>query len=232
MRAPVILRATEGFTATLPGHRRDWLPLNSAQIVTEPLPPRSGTGSVGTGMRFWATSPMPIAIASARVKGGSRWAGAGCRIALARPWTDQGAGCRNAAPPDGDPAPSFPRRARGADRPWLVRGAGRAARLVRHGGFDPATGLGHAGGYVGVGVSTSNLAGRTLADLALRRDTALTRLPWVNRPVRRWEPEPLRWIGVHALYAALNAGIGAKPGWASRGPRRWRGWRAGWRGVS
>ena len=30
VRAPIILRATEGFTATLPGHRRDWLPLNSA----------------------------------------------------------------------------------------------------------------------------------------------------------------------------------------------------------
>ncbi len=38
VRAPVILRATEGFTAGLPGHEREWLPLNSAQIVTEPLP--------------------------------------------------------------------------------------------------------------------------------------------------------------------------------------------------
>ncbi|MGL4320598.1 MAG: NAD(P)/FAD-dependent oxidoreductase, partial [Paracoccaceae bacterium] len=38
IRAPIILRCTEGFTATLPGERRTWLPLNSAQIVTEPLP--------------------------------------------------------------------------------------------------------------------------------------------------------------------------------------------------
>jgi hypothetical protein len=71
--------------------------------------------------------------------------------------------------------------------------------------FDPATGLGAAGGYVGVGVSTSNLAGRTLADLALGHDTALTRLPWVNRRVRKWEPEPLRWLGVTGMYALLNA---------------------------
>jgi glycine/D-amino acid oxidase-like deaminating enzyme len=35
--APIILRATEGFTATLPGLKREWLPLNSALIVTEPL---------------------------------------------------------------------------------------------------------------------------------------------------------------------------------------------------
>ena len=36
---PIILRATEGFTTTLPGLEREWLPLNSAQIATEPLPP-------------------------------------------------------------------------------------------------------------------------------------------------------------------------------------------------
>ena len=59
--------------------------------------------------------------------------------------------------------------------------------------------MGWAGGYVGVGVSTSNLAGRTLADLVLGRDTALTRLPWVNHRVRRWEPEPLRWLGYNAI---------------------------------
>ena len=57
------------------------------------------------------------------------------------------------------------------------------------------------GGYVGIGVSTSNLAGRTLADLALGRQTDLTALPWVNRPLRKWEPEPIRWLGVQGMYA-------------------------------
>ncbi|TIU03197.1 MAG: FAD-dependent oxidoreductase, partial [Mesorhizobium sp.] len=28
----------------------------------------------------------------------------------------------------------------------------------------------------------------------------LTRLPWVNRKVRPWEPEPFRWLGVHSMY--------------------------------
>jgi glycine/D-amino acid oxidase-like deaminating enzyme len=37
--APIILRCTEGFTASIKGHRRDWLPMNSAQIATVPLPP-------------------------------------------------------------------------------------------------------------------------------------------------------------------------------------------------
>jgi hypothetical protein len=67
-------------------------------------------------------------------------------------------------------------------------------------GLDRKSGIAWAGGYVGLGVSTSNLSGRTLADLILERDTPLTRLPWVNRSVREWEPEPLRWLGVHSMY--------------------------------
>ena len=71
--------------------------------------------------------------------------------------------------------------------------------------FDPATGLGEAGGYVGHGVTATNLAGRTLADLTLKRHTDLTVLPWVDHRSRTWEPEPLRWIGVQGLYTAYKA---------------------------
>lgn len=65
-------------------------------------------------------------------------------------------------------------------------------------------GLAWAGGYVGDGVSTTNLAGRTLTDLILRRDTALTRLPWVGHHSRRWEPEPFRWLGINAGLHAMT----------------------------
>jgi glycine/D-amino acid oxidase-like deaminating enzyme len=71
--------------------------------------------------------------------------------------------------------------------------------------LDHGSGLGWAGGYVGHGVTTTNLAGRTLADLVLRQDTELTRLPWVGRQVRRWEPEPLRWLGVQLIYTLFRA---------------------------
>ena len=71
-------------------------------------------------------------------------------------------------------------------------------------GYDPSTGMGDAGGYVGDGVALSNLAGRTLADLVTARDTALTRLPWVQHRSRRWEPEPLRWLGVNAGLQLAN----------------------------
>ncbi|WP_436839147.1 hypothetical protein [Nonomuraea angiospora] len=70
--------------------------------------------------------------------------------------------------------------------------------------LDRRTGLGWADGYVGHGVATTNLAGRTLRDLVLGRETELTGLPWVGRRVRRWEPAPLRWLGVRGMYAAYR----------------------------
>jgi glycine/D-amino acid oxidase-like deaminating enzyme len=65
-------------------------------------------------------------------------------------------------------------------------------------GLDRTTGMGWAGGYVGDGVSTTNLAGRTLADLITGTDSDLVHLPWVNHRSRAWEPEPLRWLGINA----------------------------------
>ena len=70
--------------------------------------------------------------------------------------------------------------------------------------FNQKTGLGWAGGYFGDGVGATNLAGRTLADLVLGRDTERSHAMWVN-PEREkalnsalWEPEPIRWVGVQA----------------------------------
>jgi glycine/D-amino acid oxidase-like deaminating enzyme len=79
-------------------------------------------------------------------------------------------------------------------------------------GLDRSTGIAWAGGYVGDGVSTTNLAGRTLADLIAGRDTDLTRLPWVGHRSRRWEPEPLRWLGANAGLQAMT--------WADAAERR------------
>ena len=70
-------------------------------------------------------------------------------------------------------------------------------------GFDRATGLGWGGGYSGHGVVASSVAGRTLADLVVGRETALTSLPWVDHASRAWEVEPLRWLGAHAVSAVL-----------------------------
>ena len=70
--------------------------------------------------------------------------------------------------------------------------------------FDAASGIATAGGYVGDGLSTTNLAGRTLTDLILQRDTAISRLPWVNHRSPLWEPEPLRFTGANLGTIAMN----------------------------
>jgi glycine/D-amino acid oxidase-like deaminating enzyme len=204
--ARIVLRATEGFTADLPGHHRDWLPLNSAQIATPVLPPAVWERIGWQGYELFGDFANAYCYCQ-RTREGRITVGARGVPYRFGSRTDDG----------GIPDPETIRRltailarhfpdaaALGVDHAWCgVLGVPRdwCATL----GFDAATGMGFAGGYVGVGVSTSNLAGRTLADLALARDTPLTRLPWVNRRLRRWEPEPLRWLGIHGMYALLNA---------------------------
>ena len=72
-------------------------------------------------------------------------------------------------------------------------------------GLDRGTGLAWAGGYVGDGVATTNLAGRTLRDLVLGRDTdARPAARGSATARRRWEPEPLRWLGINAGLRAMT----------------------------
>jgi glycine/D-amino acid oxidase-like deaminating enzyme len=71
--------------------------------------------------------------------------------------------------------------------------------------IDRGEGLAVAGGYVGDGVATAQLAGRTLAELVVGVDTERTALPWVQHRWRKWEPEPLRWIGINAGLAMAKA---------------------------
>ena len=53
-------------------------------------------------------------------------------------------------------------------------------------------------------MATTNLAGRTLADLVTGADSDLVTLPWVNHVSRSWEPEPLRWLGINAGLRAMT----------------------------
>jgi len=206
VRAPVILRCTEGFTAGLPGRKREWLPLNSAQIATEPLPPEIWDQIGWDGNEILGDFANAYCYCQ-RTREGRITVGA------------RGVPYRYGSNLDTNGAPDaetvrrltailhrhFPAASKAKiDHAWCgVLGVPRDWCATV--GLDPATGLGWAGGYVGVGVSTSNLAGRTLADLALGRDTDLVHLPWVNRRVRQWEPEPFRWLGVTGMYALLNA---------------------------
>lgn len=94
-----------------------------------------------------------------------------------------------------------------------------------HAVLDPATGFACLGGYTGEGVGAANLLARSLADLILERNSDLARMPWcqrlpVARALRRWEPEPLRWLGIRATSAILGwqetACAGGAPQWRRR----------------
>jgi glycine/D-amino acid oxidase-like deaminating enzyme len=205
VRATFVIRATEGFTARLPGLRRTWLPLNSSMIVTEPLPAaafdRVGWGG-GEVLGDFAHNYF-----YAQITGDGRIAIGG----RGRPYRY---GSRFES--DGQTSTSTVSELQGIlvslfpalddlriDQAWSgVLGVPRDWCATV--GLDETTGLGWAGGYVGHGIATTNLAGRTLVDLITRRSTPLTTLPWVDRRSRRWEPEPARWLGVFATYAAYR----------------------------
>lgn len=204
--ARTILRATEGFTGQMAGQERVLLPLNSAQIITAPLPEAVWAQIGWNGYEILGDFANAYCYCQRTDDGRIAVGGRGIPYRFNNQLDNNGTPddetirrlisilnqhfpAANAAPIDHAWCGTL-----GVPRDWCARVE-----------FDPKTRIGAAGGYVGVGVSTSNLAGRTLADLALDRDTNLTRLPWVNRPARLWEPEPLRWLGLRGMYKLLNA---------------------------
>jgi len=199
LRAEVIVRATEGFSATLAGERRTLVPLYSLMIATEPLPPS-----------LWATL---------RMDGRPTWNDARRTIIYGQRTADDrlAFGGRGAPYHFGsavDPAFDHHEATHLALRAVLVELFPSLADVaITHAwggplgvprdwtcsvGFDPTTGMAWAGGYVGDGVATTNLAGRTLAALITREQDPLTTLAWVGHRSPRWEPEPLRWLGITA----------------------------------
>ncbi len=204
VRARYVLRATEGYTADMPGEHRALLPMNSAMIVTEPLP-EAEWARIGWDGAETMLDGSYLYTYSQRTADG--------RIAIGGRGVPYRFGSRT------DREGPVPGRTIGELRERLatlfpsLSGVGVARAW--HGilgvsrdwcptvTLDRATGLGWAGGYAGEGVAASNLAARTLRDLVLGRDTDLARLPWVGNPARNWELEPLRYVGargIHTLY--------------------------------
>ncbi|MFG2194225.1 NAD(P)/FAD-dependent oxidoreductase [Streptomyces sp. NPDC048639] len=204
--ADCVIRATEGFTASLAGQRRQWLPMNSSMIVTEPLPAKVWERIGWRDREVLGDSAHAYIYAQRTPDGRIAIGGRGVPYRYG-----SGTDVRGATQPRTVDAlwrtlaALFPDAAgAGIEHAWCgVLGVPRDWCSTVH--VDHATGLGWAGGYVGSGLTTANLAGRTLRDLVLRRDTDLTALPWVGRRVRDWEPEPLRWAGVQLIYTLFRA---------------------------
>ncbi len=203
--ADTIVIALEGYGAALEQTHRQVLPLYSLMIATEPLSDETWREiGIEHGQTF-ADFRHLLVYGQRTADNRFAFGGRGARYHL-------GSSIR----PEYDHAPAvFEHLARALGD---IFPAAKSARIThRWGGpvgvprdwhagasFDPATGIATAGGYVGDGLSTTNLAGRTLTDLILRRDTPLSRLPWVNHRSPRWEPEPLRFVGANLGIVAMS----------------------------
>jgi glycine/D-amino acid oxidase-like deaminating enzyme len=206
VRARYVLRATEGYTADMAGAHRVLLPMNSSMIVTEPLPDAewerigwAGAETMLDGSHLYTYSQRT---ADGRIAIGGRGVPYrfGSRTDREGPVPRRTVHELRARLISLFPSLAGVRVARswhgilGVSRDWCPTVA-----------LDPVSGLGYAGGYAGEGVAASNLAGRTLRDLVLGRDSDLTRLPWVGNPARDWEPEPLRFVGARGIYTLYRA---------------------------
>jgi glycine/D-amino acid oxidase-like deaminating enzyme len=219
VHADVVVRATEGYTPRLASHRRVVAPLYSLMIATEPLP-AAVWDEIGLARRQTFTDFRHLLIYGQRT--------ADDRVALGGRGAPYHFGSR--VRPDYDQVP----RVFAALHRTLVRlfpplvdaeitntwggPLGVPRDWCASVDLDRGRGLARAGGYVGDGVGTTNLAGRTLADLILGHDSDLVRLPWVGHRSRRWEPEPLRWLGIN-LGLRMMAAADAEERW-TRKPSR------------
>ncbi len=203
--ADVVVRATEGYTPTLAGLEREIIPVRSLIIATEPLTDLVWS-SIGLEERETFSDGRHLLIygqrtADDRLVFGGRGApySFGSRITHA-----DASDLRTHRRLQETLVALFPAvRGHKITHRWGgVLGIPRDWHASV--GYDPAGGLAHAGGYVGDGVATTNLAGRTLRDLILGVDSDLTALPWVGHVSPRWEPEPLRWLGVNAGLRAMT----------------------------
>ena len=207
VRAAHIVRATEAFTPELPGQRRTLAPLYSLVLATEPLP-IDIRDSLNLNHRVAFNDMRNLRIyAQATADGRVVFGGRGAPYHF---------GSKVSARFDTNSKihqkihhtllDFFPTMAAtqvthrwggplGVPRDWHPSV-----------GLDRRTGLAWAGPYVGDGVATSNLAGRVLRNLILERDEPVNQLPIVNHHSRKWEPEPLRWLGVNVGLQAAALG--------------------------
>jgi glycine/D-amino acid oxidase-like deaminating enzyme len=206
VKAKSVIRTTESYTVQLPGHSRDLVPIYSLMIATEPLP-TSFWDEVGWSGHETFTDGRQLIIYAMRTDDD--------RIAIGGRGAPYHFNSQISDEFDREP------RVFGLLHTTLKKlfPSIGDARITHHWGgpvaaprdwfssvhYNPTTGLGSAGGYVGDGVSTTNLAGRTLADLVRGVDSDIARLPWVGHRSKRWEPEPLRWIGVNLSLSMMGS---------------------------
>lgn len=208
--APIVVRATEAYTAELPGERRTMTPMYSLMVATEPLD-QSTFDQIGLADRqTFADDRYAVVYGQRTDDNRIAFGGRGVPYLFGSridPATERHEPTHDLIrrtlldmfPPLADV--NFTHRwggVLGAPRNWTPSVA-----------YDRRTGLATAGGFVGEGVCAANLAGRTMADLLTldeseRSQSDVATLPWVDLVSRKWEPEPIRWLGIWGTRRAMQ----------------------------
>ena len=204
IRAPVIVLAGEAYLARLAKLHRQLVPLYSLIVLTEPIDDARWAEIGWAGHEIVASARLSIDYLSRTADGRILFGGRGAPYRLGSP-------IRDAYDRHGPTHEML----RGFVRTWFpmlsdvrfTHAWGGPLGMPRDWhpsfAFDPRSGIASARGYVGHGVSTANLAGRTLADLVTGERTSLTELPLVNHQSRNWEVEPIRWLGIRYTQGAM-----------------------------
>ncbi|MFQ6170272.1 NAD(P)/FAD-dependent oxidoreductase [Oryzobacter sp. R7] len=203
--AASVVLGTEGWTPSFPGHERSVVPVYSLMVATEPLSDEVWAGLGLAGREVFADHGHLVVYGQRTDDGRIAFGGRGAPYhwgSTVRPEFDH----------EGQVFAALRAHLLGVlpqlDGVGFTHAWGGALGIARdwHPSvrWDASTRTGWAGGYVGDGVAATNLAGRTLADLVLGRSSPLTALPWVGHRSPRWEPEPLRWLGVNAGLRAAH----------------------------
>jgi glycine/D-amino acid oxidase-like deaminating enzyme len=198
LRAPVIVRATEGFTPQFREHRRTLVPLYSLVLATEPLP-ASLLQQTRLTHRLAFNDMRHLRIYARTTDDG--------RLVFGGRGAPYHFGSKVSSAYDVSAAIHAKLRATVLEFFPALAGVeithrwGGPLGVPRDWhpsvGLDRASGSAWAGPYVGDGVATSNLSGRILRNLILDLDDDLNALPVVNHRSPKWEFEPFRWMGVN-----------------------------------
>ncbi|MHB8378691.1 MAG: NAD(P)/FAD-dependent oxidoreductase [Acidimicrobiales bacterium] len=214
VHARFVVRATEGFTSTLPGERRSVAPIYSLMIATEPQP-ASFWDEVGFAHYETFADDRHLIIYGQRTNDDRlAFGGRGAPYHFASTVEER----FDLNPKVFNLLAStlrelFPSLSGEISHRWggpLAMPRDLSPSVL----VDYSSGLASAGGYTGDGVVMSYLAANCLADLICTpgADSAFTTLPFVHHRSKRWEVEPLRWTGI-------NVGLGLAA-WADRVERR------------
>jgi glycine/D-amino acid oxidase-like deaminating enzyme len=205
VRAPVVVLAGEAYLSQLPGLHRQLVPIWSLIVLTEPLDDDRWASIGWAGREVVASTRLSIDYLSRTEDGRVLFGGRGAPYRMG-----------SVIRPDLDLHEPTHERLRRFARDWFPALGGVRFTHAWGGplgmprdwhptvGFDRATGIATARGYIGHGVAMTNLAGRLLTELIAGGDGPLTDLPIVGHRSPDWEIEPFRYLGVRYAQWAIG----------------------------